>query len=583
MPSITIADLINAKSDVGHIAEVATSLNKTARDRLGNIKLTVAAAVDTIKAFNVRGPFAANTAYAVKDIYTYGGIAYVAVVAHTSALAVATDLAAGRVFIHQGAVKEDLSATGGAGLVGTVIGSTVAEELAKLRSPEPQTPKGASKEECRYLSNGTNWISSMRPTDPATKSGTGGFTMVGSFNGNNSDNFAAWELPFVAQSYVCQARLYWSGSNNNCLIGYNAAPVAGAIDIPTFFSVGFASSGFVFNDRVALNVLYPAAGLVVGFYSVVMVFSAAGGFFMISLMADGGTVAKTFVVTKTLAAPRNAQIGCWSSGDSIRDFRFCATSQRNPFAPPFGGPRAMSMPISIPGTNPSGAQISVHLPAGYDPRVTHRLAVYCHGSGGTDKDFWTYPYENSALTALLDAGYIVMAANYGATSWGNPASVAQNSAAIRYIIDRYNVFSKPYIVGQSMGGMVGLNTVLAGGIKPAAFVGIYPAVNLSYQYSNGFAGEIEGAFGFSGAANFESATYGYDVLNDTQPLKFRGLAMKIWHSYGDTVVPRAQNSDALKAMAETAGAVVTIVTSTGNHGDPSSFDGAGIVDFFANY
>jgi pimeloyl-ACP methyl ester carboxylesterase len=469
----------------------------------------------------------------------------------------------------------------GASLIGTSIGTSIEAELARTWAAPRQIPRGAAKEEARSLSTGVNWVSNMRPTDPASVSGTGGFTNVGSFNGNDSDNFAAWELPFTAQSYVCQARLWWSGSNNNCFIGYNASAYAGEVDNSSFFSIGFAATGFVFNDKVALTVLVPAADLAVGFYSATMVY--ANGFFLVSIAPDGNTAAKTFTVNKTLAQPQNAQIGCYGTGDSIRDFRFCASSSSNPFSPPFGGQRAMSTPLSIPDTNPSGVQISVHLPAGYDPRITHRLAVYCHGSGGTDKDLWTYPNENTVLTALLNAGYVVMSAGYGQTAWGNPVSVSQNVAAIQYVIDRYNVFARPYIIGQSMGGMVGFNTVIVGGVTPAAFAGIYPASNLRYQYDHGFTAAIEGAYGFSGDANFDSATNGYDVLNDNPPLNFRGLAIKIWHSYGDTVVPRIPNSDALKTLAEQGGASVTIVTSTGDHGDASSFDGVGIVDFFANF
>lgn len=45
MPAITIADLSNAKLDVDHIAEIATSSALTATDRAGNVKRTIAGAL----------------------------------------------------------------------------------------------------------------------------------------------------------------------------------------------------------------------------------------------------------------------------------------------------------------------------------------------------------------------------------------------------------------------------------------------------------------------------------------------------------------------------------------------------------
>lgn len=130
MPAINITDLNNAQLDVNTIAGVATSTAPTVTDRLGNVKATVFGAVQTLKAFNVRGPWATATAYALKDVYTFGGYAYVAVAAHTSTT-VAADLASGYVTVHQGATREDLAASGGAGLIGGA--NQVVPSIAGLR------------------------------------------------------------------------------------------------------------------------------------------------------------------------------------------------------------------------------------------------------------------------------------------------------------------------------------------------------------------------------------------------------------------------------------------------------------------
>lgn len=116
MPALSINDLNNGKRDLDHIGDIATSKLPAAVDRLGKSKPTVIGAVNSLKAFNSRGAFVAGAAYAMKDVYVSGGIAYVAVIDHVGST-VAADLAAGNVVVHQGATREDLAlGTGSAGM-----------------------------------------------------------------------------------------------------------------------------------------------------------------------------------------------------------------------------------------------------------------------------------------------------------------------------------------------------------------------------------------------------------------------------------------------------------------------------------
>ena len=117
MTAITIADLNNAKTDVDHIAAIATSVELTATDRLGHVKSTLAAAIDSIKSWTDRGAWTALTAYAGKDLVSNGGTWYVCVVAHTSSAEFATDTAS-KWRVYQGITEPDLAASSGASLVG---------------------------------------------------------------------------------------------------------------------------------------------------------------------------------------------------------------------------------------------------------------------------------------------------------------------------------------------------------------------------------------------------------------------------------------------------------------------------------
>lgn len=119
MPALNLNDLNNGKKDLDHIADLALSANLTAVDRLGNEKLTTKGAINSLKAFNVRGAFAGGVAYVMKDVYISNGVAYVAVIDHISST-VAADLAASKVTVHQGATREELNAAGGSSLIGFV-------------------------------------------------------------------------------------------------------------------------------------------------------------------------------------------------------------------------------------------------------------------------------------------------------------------------------------------------------------------------------------------------------------------------------------------------------------------------------
>jgi hypothetical protein len=71
---------------------------------------TMANAVATLKAYNVRGDWIAGMTLAMKDIVVAGGVAYVALSsAEFVSNDIAADLAAGRIGVHQGATVEDLA------------------------------------------------------------------------------------------------------------------------------------------------------------------------------------------------------------------------------------------------------------------------------------------------------------------------------------------------------------------------------------------------------------------------------------------------------------------------------------------
>lgn len=150
MAALNLKDLNNAKLDVDHIAAIATSEKVAVADRHGNTKYTVKGAINSLMAFNVRGGFSSGTQYVMKDVYTSGGVAYVAVRDHISTT-VDADLAAGKVTVHQGATREELAEAGadtiaGAARIGFIqrgVGAVGQSVLEVLRERVTITQFGA--------------------------------------------------------------------------------------------------------------------------------------------------------------------------------------------------------------------------------------------------------------------------------------------------------------------------------------------------------------------------------------------------------------------------------------------------------
>lgn len=121
MPAITSLDLSNAKLDVDHIADIATSLLPTATDRLGHTKDTISGAVYKIASFTDKGIWSASTNYQVKDLVSVTASSvttwYVCVVQHLSSSSFSIDSQA-KWRVYQGVTSGDLASNSGSTLIG---------------------------------------------------------------------------------------------------------------------------------------------------------------------------------------------------------------------------------------------------------------------------------------------------------------------------------------------------------------------------------------------------------------------------------------------------------------------------------
>ena len=223
------------------------------------------------------------------------------------------------------------------------------------------------------------------------------------------------------------------------------------------------------------------------------------------------------------------------------------------------------------------------LPASYNPKNSSPWIVYNHGFGQTISSITADPPQNFFVQALATSGFVVIASEYrNLGCWGN-MECAEDVANLQGLWrSKLNLAPKPFVIAESMGGIVTWDAISHGTLKPLAAVGIYPVCNLAAMYSNRvFAPSIQAAYGFTSSAGYSAATTGFDPLL-TPPIIFVRIPIQIWASYSDRIVLRSQNEDPFADAINAAGGSATIHTSQGDHGDPSNFDAPAVISFFSS-
>lgn len=241
-------------------------------------------------------------------------------------------------------------------------------------------------------------------------------------------------------------------------------------------------------------------------------------------------------------------------------------------------------PIQLSDSN--GVQTYGIVPTTYDPSVPSPWVLFNHGRGQTGLDISTNFCDATLVNALVQANYVVIASDYKIQNcWGNAQCVTDVAAVQTVWKKRLNLTPNPYVIAQSMGGMVTWNAIRHRALSPRAVVGIFPACSLSNMYHDGtgpFYLDIQSDYGFSDPSGYATATAGYDPMLNS-PSDFTSFPILMWASYSDGSVVRSQNEDPFAAQVNAAGGNVGINTSSGSHGDISNFDPQAVLEFFEKY
>lgn len=225
-------------------------------------------------------------------------------------------------------------------------------------------------------------------------------------------------------------------------------------------------------------------------------------------------------------------------------------------------------------------------PVGYDSRKTKPAVILFHGNGSNEKTWATNTNYYAISKALVDAGFIVLSASYGASgsTWGNTYAQAAYYAAYRYLLLNYNI-SSVSVVANSMGGVEFFNTVSTGNLGvPCSFVGTSTTANLAACYASPtLTSSIQGAYGIAvDGSDYATKTAGYDPILK-RPDLFLGIPQLWLCASDDTIVPPTTNRDLMVKLARISTSKISQVDGiTGGHSFDITPYTSTIVNFIRN-
>lgn len=185
------------------------------------------------------------------------------------------------------------------------------------------------------------------------------------------------------------------------------------------------------------------------------------------------------------------------------------------------------------------------------------VALYFHGQSGDVDGLMDEPW----LDGLAADGWAVASADFHLDNWGSPASVRDAVALADWAAEQAGAPIR-LLIGGSMGGLASLNALIDGALAPRCWFGSMPVVDLR-------------AVGSVPQADAQvQAVYGGPPPASSNPGERleqlpSGVRYVVVHSTEDTWVPSWAHSDRLVAALRQAGAEVSVLPATGEHGDPS--------------
>jgi len=195
---------------------------------------------------------------------------------------------------------------------------------------------------------------------------------------------------------------------------------------------------------------------------------------------------------------------------------------------------------------------------------TRRVVIYMHGAAADGNALFSTDLRDETAAGLLRAGYAVAGADAGGNAWGAPESRSDYRELARTLSARG--LTERYLLAESMGALSGFPLVTS--LKARAVVAVYPVCD-ARTVRKVFAESID-------------AAYKNEPIASVQPVHFRRGSARLLFlaSPGDTLVPKATNTDVCAADARSRGLKVSTIETSGDHADASNWKPEPIVRFF---
>ncbi|HEY0098388.1 MAG TPA: Ig-like domain-containing protein [Pyrinomonadaceae bacterium] len=201
-------------------------------------------------------------------------------------------------------------------------------------------------------------------------------------------------------------------------------------------------------------------------------------------------------------------------------------------------------------------------------RGKRSLVFLNHQASQTERVFFEATEQRAILTALVEAGYIVVIsrqwdANALENSWGNDSALDANAELYDYVVAHYPVdTARVAMVGFSMGG---ISTALAfpdGRIPLKGAACFDCALDLAHLYANGFSSGINAAYQISGGNPYATATSGHDPRLLGAHASFSGKRLAFFRNTDDVIVNPTENTGDFQAQVASVATEETITSYT---------------------
>lgn len=227
----------------------------------------------------------------------------------------------------------------------------------------------------------------------------------------------------------------------------------------------------------------------------------------------------------------------------------------------------------------------VHVPKGATG-ASLPVVLYCHAVNRQQDDLITDASQRPVLTALENAGYIVVSCgdNNASFRWGNTTSIARQLSAISFIQERM-ITNGVVVLTVSGGTVVGNNLIARNELPILGVYSISGVLDMPNFYSDQptYQAAMNTAHAATDLATFTANSAAYDptgLIETNTAASYTGKRVRFAVSPADTVVDQTRHTVPFQGLIQAAALESTIVYKTGTHLASDQFDSADIVAFF---